>query len=38
VLAGSAAVVVTTGSVVGVVLGAVAVVQLGFSLRRMLTD
>jgi phosphatidylglycerophosphate synthase len=30
--------VVTAGAAVGAVLGAVAVVQLGFSLRRMLTD
>ena len=30
--------VVTTGAAVGAVLGAVAVVQLGFSLRRMLAD
>ncbi len=38
VVAGSAGQVVTTGAAVGVILGAVAVVQLGVSLRRMLTD
>jgi hypothetical protein len=34
----AADVVVTAGAAVGTVLGAVAVVQLGLSLRRMLAD
>jgi phosphatidylglycerophosphate synthase len=38
VVGGAADLVVTAGSAVGVLLGAVAVVQLGFSLRRMLAD
>jgi CDP-diacylglycerol--glycerol-3-phosphate 3-phosphatidyltransferase len=38
VVAGAAGPVVTTGTAVGALLGAVAVVQLGFSLRRMLAD
>jgi phosphatidylglycerophosphate synthase len=38
VLVGAADALVTTGTGVGVLLGAVAVVQLGVSLRRMLTD
>jgi phosphatidylglycerophosphate synthase len=38
VLGGAADQVVTTGAVVGTVLGVVALVQLGFSLRRMLGD
>ncbi|MCW2635272.1 MAG: pgsA [Blastococcus sp.] len=38
VLTGSAALVVTAGAGVGTLLGAVAVVQLGVSLRRMLGD
>jgi len=38
VLVGSADRVVTTGCAVGAALGVVAVVQLGFSLRRMLAD
>jgi CDP-diacylglycerol--glycerol-3-phosphate 3-phosphatidyltransferase len=38
VVADAAGPVVTTGAAVGVLLGAVAVVQLGISLRRMLTD
>ena len=37
-VAGAAGPVVTAGTAVGVLLGAVAVVQLGFSLRRMLAD
>ena len=37
-VAGAARPVVTTGTAVGALLGAVAVVQLGFSLRRMLAD
>jgi hypothetical protein len=35
---GAADALVTTGTGVGVLLGAVAVVQLGVSVRRMLTD
>src|SRR3954451_21093137 len=38
VVAGAGGPVVTTGPAVGALLGAVAVVQLGFSLRRMLAD
>jgi CDP-diacylglycerol--glycerol-3-phosphate 3-phosphatidyltransferase len=36
--AGGADLVVTAGAAVGAILGAVAVVQLGLSVRRMLTD
>jgi hypothetical protein len=38
VLAGSAGVVVVAGTAAGAALGAVAVVQLGVSLRRMLNE